>query len=135
MSRSQVAIAAVLTVVWGCAVAASASASQGPEPSERLAIYRLEFSGNIAPPLRDGLGTRLREGLTTVGFEVLRPAGGPIARDARCAEPGCLREIADKLGARYLVGARVAENAKTFDISLELITGRTGAVVGTSRER
>jgi hypothetical protein len=135
MSRSQVAIAAVLTVVWGCAVAAPASASQGSEPSERLAIYRLEFSGNIAPPLRDGLSTRLREGLTTVGFEVLRPAGGPNARDARCAEPDCLRELADKLGARYLVGARVAENAKTFDISLELITGRTGAVVGTSRER
>jgi hypothetical protein len=137
MSRFQAATAAVLAMVLGVGGGtAPASASRGPEPAERLAIYRLDFSGNVAPPLRDGLSARLREGLTTVGFEVLRSGeGGPTGKDARCAEPDCLRDLATRLSARYLVGARVTENAKTFDIALELYNGRTGAVVGTSRER
>ncbi len=129
---------AVLAVVSGFAAAETAVASEGPEHSERLAIYRLEYSGQIAPPLREGLATRLREGLTTVGFEVLRPAGvsaSAAARDSACADPQCLRDIASRLGAHYLVGARVQENAKSFEIALELVTGRTGVVVGTSRER
>ena len=126
MSRSQATTAAVLTVVLGWAVAATASASQSSEPAERLAIYRLEFSGNIAPPLRDGLATRLREGLTTVGFEVLRrpagTAGVSEARDGGCTTPTACGISPTALGARYLVGARVAENAKSFEIALELVT-------------
>jgi hypothetical protein len=135
MSRWKARTWTVLTLGLGLAAAGPAAAS---EHSERVAIYRLEFSGQIAAPLRDSLSTRLREGLTTVGFAVLRPAGGEAgsaARDSACREPDCLRAIAERLGARYLVGGRVEEHAKTFEIALELIMARTGAVVGTIRER
>jgi hypothetical protein len=136
MPRSVASTLAALIAVIS-ASAAGAESPAGGESSERLAILRLEFAGNLPQPLRDSLGARLVEGLTTVGFEVLRPAGaGPTAsRAAGCTEPDCLREMAEKLSARYLVAARVEESAKSFEIRLDLYTGRSGGVVGTSRER
>ena len=137
MSPSQALIRAVLILVFG--LVAPAAAAQDTESSQRVAIFRLMFAGNVAQPLRDSLATRLIEGLMAVGFEVLLPTGGGAVpanlRGESCDEPDCLRAIADKLRARYLVGAKVEENAKTFEITLELVTGRTGVVVGTSRER
>jgi PEGA domain len=139
MPRLQAFIPAVLLLFAGLGLPAPAAATESPENSQRVAIFRLEFSGNVAQPLRDSLAIRLVEGLTTVGFEVIRPAaGGAVVaelRDGRCDRPECLRTIADKLQARYLVGAKVEENAKTFEITLELVTGQTGVVTGTSRER
>ena len=139
MPRPQALTPAVLMLLLGLGLAAPAAAADNSENSQRLAIFRLEFSGNVAQPLRDSLASRLVEGLTTVGFEVIRPAAGGAVlaelRDGRCDRPDCLRTIADRLQARYLVGAKVEENAKTFEITLELVTGRTGVVTGTSRER
>jgi hypothetical protein len=112
------------------AAAAQAARDDGPE---RLVLLRVDFSGNLTSPLRESLTTRLTEGLTSVGFEVQRP--GSVSRAAGCTQPDCLRELADRLDARYLVAARVEESAKTFEITLELYNGRTGVVVGTSRER
>jgi hypothetical protein len=134
MACSQAIARALLALALVAGVGGRAAADPdrpAPERSERLAIHSLEFSGQIAPPLRDNLAARLREGLTTVGFDVVSGQ----ARGSACVEAPCLREMADKLGARYLVSAQVQESAKTFEIALELITGRTGVVVGTSRER
>jgi hypothetical protein len=127
-----------LALVFALGVAASASAaSPGAErSSERVVVHRLEFSGRVPGPLRESLARRLNEGLTSVGFQVVPAAGGAgSAAGSSCADPACLRGLADRLGARYLVGARVEENAKSFEIALELYTGRTGMVVGISRER
>jgi hypothetical protein len=139
MPRTQPLIRAVLMLVVGFGMVAPAVAAETPENSQRVAIFRLEFSGNVAEPLRDNLATRLVEGLTTVGFEVLRPLQGgavlPELRGGSCQQADCLRVIAEKLAAKYLVGARIEENAKTFEITLELVTGRSGVVVGTSHAR
>ncbi len=115
------------------AAGSGSAALAAGEGAERLALFRVEYSGNLAQPLRESLTARLVEGLNSVGFEVLRPAGGP--RPASCTQPDCLRELAERLTARYLVAARVEESAKTFEITLDLYSGRTGGVVGTSRER
>ena len=88
-------------------IAASAARAEGPgggDSSERLAITRLEFDGNLPQPLRESLAARLVEGLTTVGFEVVRPRGHRPGALRRCSEPDCLRELAEKVNARYLVG-------------------------------
>jgi hypothetical protein len=138
MPRSQGWFREMSALVFALGFAASASAaSPGADRSaERLAIHRLEFSGRVPAPLRESLARRLTEGLTSVGFQVVPvPAGSVASAAAACADSTCLRGLADRLGASYLVAARVEENAKTFDIALELLTGHTGAVVGVSRER
>jgi hypothetical protein len=110
--------------------------SPGGGESERLAIIRIDFAGNLPQPLRESLTARLVEGLTTVGFQVVGPrAAGSGSSRSGCSDPDCLRELAEKVNARYLVTARVEESAKSFEITLDLFNGRTGAVVGTSRER
>jgi hypothetical protein len=129
-------LVSVLVFALGFAASASAASPGAERTRERLAIHRFEFSGHVPAPLRESLARRLSEGLTSVGFQVLPVPGATAAGAAgACADPACLRGLADRLGVRYLVGARVDENAKTFEIALELHTGRTGMVVGVSRER
>ena len=56
-------------------------------------------------------------------------------RLANCRDGGCYPALARVLGVNYLVAARVSESNKNYEISLEIINGRTGGVIGTNRER
>jgi hypothetical protein len=114
----------------------AASAAEPGTSKERLAIVRMDFGGNVPPPLRRALGDRLMVGLQAVAFEVLRPGPEVVAGGGRdCSTADCWRQMAESLGVSYLVRAAVEENDKTFAITIELISGRTGIVVGTNRER
>jgi hypothetical protein len=114
-----------------------AQAQEAGRAAERLAIGKIDWSGNIPQPLRRTLADRLADGLKAVAFEVLKPGGqAPIEGQAQeCSETACWQRSAQALGVSYLISAAVEEHEKTFAITLELINGRTGAVVGTNRER
>lgn len=115
-----------------------AEAKAASDVSQRLAIVRLDFTGAVPAPLQKTLGERLVEGLTAVAFEVLPPGRGdsPVAGHGEdCSDASCLRKLADELRVRYLVVGRIGERDKTFEITLELVDGHTGGVVGTNRER
>jgi hypothetical protein len=104
---------------------------------ERLAIGRLSWSGNIPQPLRKTLAERLVDGLRVASFEVLRQGADSALSSpaAACTDADCWRGVAGSLGVSYLVAAAVEERDKTFAITLELLSGRSGGVVGTTRER
>jgi hypothetical protein len=103
---------------------------------ERLAVGRLSFRGSVPQPLRRTMAERLADGLRVAAFEVLRPGANALASPGEgCGEAECWRALASSLGVSYLVAATVEEKDKTFAITLELVSGRSGGVVGTTRER
>jgi hypothetical protein len=108
--------------------------------AERLAIVRFEVNGNVPPALRRALGDRLIEGLTAVSFEVLRPppdSESPVfdREGEACRDEACYRRVAKGAKVSYLVAAQISERQKSFEITLELLSARSGSVVGTNRER
>jgi hypothetical protein len=115
----------------------AASAQQSGRVAERVAIGKIDWSGNVPQPLRRTLADRLADGLKAVAFEVLKPGGqAPTQGQAQdCTDAACWQRSADSLGVSYLISATVEEQEKSFAITLELISGRTGVVVGTNRER
>jgi len=123
--------------------AAGRSFAQSNAPSsssERLAVVRFEVEGNVPIALRKAMGDRLIEGLTAVSFQVLRPAPdapSPVVdpEGEGCRDEGCFRRVAKSLQVSYLVSAQIQERDKSFEIMLELLSARSGAVVGTTRER
>jgi hypothetical protein len=118
----------------------AAAAEPGDGAAARLALVRFEFTGTVPDMLRQTLTQRLVGGLTQVAFDVV---GGTAVGDqpfergriADCRQPSCYARIASMLGVSYLVAAQVYEQNKTYEITLELMSGRSGGVVGTNRER
>ncbi|HEY0709596.1 MAG TPA: PEGA domain-containing protein [Polyangia bacterium] len=109
-------------------------------PSERLAIVRFDVDGNVPPALRQALASKLVEGLSAVSFEVLKPgpnAESPVVEGVteRCQDEACFRRVAAALSVTHMVSVKIWEQQKTFEITLELLNARSGAVVGTNRER
>jgi hypothetical protein len=104
-------------------------------------VLRVDFEGNVAEAARDLFAGRVVEGLAAAQFEVF--AGAAVSqklaaapgRLGACRDGGCYPAAAEALGVAYLVSGRVAESSKNYEISLELINGRTGGVIGTNRER
>src|SRR5687767_15682048 len=106
-------------------LAAASSAEAQTASKERLAIARLDWIGNVPPPLQRALADRLASGLSAVAFEVLRPTPEVVAgRGQACTTAECWQKLAESLRVSYLVSASVDEREKTFAITLELISGR-----------
>lgn len=130
----------------GLAVAALAAAPRAASAGEvtgrqRVAVVRVDFEGNVAEAARELFAARVVEGLAAVQFEVfsgavvaqkLAPGTGALAN---CRDGGCYPAVAQALAVGYLVAGRVTESNKNYEVSLELINGRTGGVIGTNRER
>jgi TolB-like protein len=123
------------TPVWGQPVAA-------PRPARpRVAVVHLTLTGSVAEAARDLFGQRLVEGLSVADFEVY--SGAPVVERLKasglepssCTDDSCFRKAGPALGVSYLVTGAVKERQKTYEITLELINGRTGAAIGTHRER
>jgi hypothetical protein len=120
-----------------------ASAAAGPSDrpnAERLAVVRFDVDGNVPAALRKAMGDRLVEGLTAVSFQVMKPpldAPSPVVdpEGEGCRDEGCYRRVAKSLQVSYLVSAQIQERDKSFEITLELLSARSGSVVGTTRER
>ena len=140
----------ILVFMGSVASAFPASAAAGQSPSdrsnperansERLAVVRFDVEGNVPGALRKALGERLIEGLTAVSFQVLKPpadAPSPVVDPdgQSCRDEGCFRRVAKALQVSYLVSGQIQERDKSFEITLELLSARTGGVVGTTRER
>jgi hypothetical protein len=53
----------------------------------------------------------------------------------KCESHSCYPKVAEALEVGYLVVGSVAESNKNYEISLEIINGRTGVSMGNSRER
>jgi hypothetical protein len=78
-----------------------------------------------------------------VDFDVLGTASsdagsGELAggRNTDCGQDeACYAKLASTLGVSYLVAVRVEEQSRNYEITLELMSGRTGGIVATNRER
>ncbi|HJX66862.1 MAG TPA: PEGA domain-containing protein [Polyangia bacterium] len=109
--------------------------------TQRVAVVRLEFEGKIPKVLQQLFARRLLEGLSAVHFEVLSDNDvqnklvGPQLALASCRDASCFPAMASALSASYLIGAKVSESNKTYVVTMDIINGRTGAVLGSNRER
>jgi TolB-like protein len=108
---------------------------------QRVAVVRLDFDSGVVEAARELFGQRLVEGLTAAQFDVVAAGEAATALAARngglpdCRQPSCYPAVAEALAVGYLVTGNVTVASKTYDITLELVNGRTGNVIGTNRER
>jgi TolB-like protein len=115
-----------------------ASAAE-PSTKQRVAIVRVEFQGSIADTAKELLVQKLSDGLTAVDFDVTGGAsisnrtidGAPASA---CRDESCARRVASELGVAYLINGQVTEKEKSYTVSLELVNGKNGQVVGSNRE-
>ncbi len=136
-----VSIGAVLSLALLLATAGAPLAHAAPVVRQRVAVVHVDFEGSVAEAARELFASRVVEGLAAAQFEVFSSAAvsqkltADGRRLANCRDGGCYPEVARVLGVNYLVAARVSESNKNYEISLEIINGRTGGVIGTNRER
>jgi hypothetical protein len=126
----------------GLALAAltATARAQGDSPGiQRVAVVHLDVDGNVPEAVQARFAQRVVDGLAAARFEVLagerlnkrlRAAGGRA-----CDQPSCYPALARDLGVGYLVAGAIDEQAKTYDIKLDLFNGRTGAVLASVHER
>ena len=129
-----------LLVCLALLVAPVALAQSEPAGAQRVAVAHMSFEGKIPEGLRDLFAQRLLEGLSAARFEVLggKDVQSKLAQEASllsCQDAACYPSVAKSLGASYLITARVAESNKTYTMVMEIINGRTGAVLASNRER
>jgi hypothetical protein len=126
----------------GLAIFTSSVASAQTEAAgaQRVAVARMSFEGKIPEGLQDLFAQRLMEGLSAARFEVL--SGKDVQQKLvtendllACQTAACYPAMAKTLNASYLITARVAESNKTYTMVMEIINGRTGAVLASNRER
>jgi hypothetical protein len=134
---SQARVAAALLLAMGVATAGKAAA----EEKQRVAVVKLGFDGGVPEAARELFAQRLVEGLAAARFEVLT---GAMVRErlaaaglgeGSCAGGSCTAKAARALDVAFLVFASITEQQKTYDITLELVNGRSGVTIGTNRER
>jgi hypothetical protein len=110
-----------------------------PVPAQRVAIARLAFEGKIPEGLQELFAQRLVQGLSAARFEVLR--GSDVTQRlagaglANCQNAACYPAMAAALAASYLITADIVESNKTYTMVMEIINGRTGGVLASSRDR
>ena len=145
-ARAAVAAAAVVLAlqlaVGGSARAAGDAAEvDAPVGGQRVAVLRLAFAGGVPEASRDLFAQRLVEGLAAAQFEVLPEASvrrrlATAGIDvAGCHSDDCYGRAARALGVAYVVAGSVDEHDRIYEITLELVNGRSGAAIGTNRER
>jgi hypothetical protein len=137
------AVSVTLSLCFGVAAPPAAAQDDGTRSAgrQRVAVVKLSFDGGVPEAARELFAQRLVEGLTAVQFEVL--AGSTVRQRLAaagvdvgdCRGGACLGRAAQALDVAFLVIGAVDEHDKTYDITLELVNGRSGATIGTNRER
>jgi hypothetical protein len=138
MPTLQRLILLLVVAFGGASVSIAQTESRG---SQRVAVARLSFQGRIPEGLQEQFAQRLVQGLAAAQFEVLpgtdvqQKLAGPNQALATCQNASCYPAMANALSASYLITAQIAESNKTYTMVLEIINGRTGAVLASNRER
>lgn len=130
-----------LLVMVMAAPARAVAQGDGASARQRVAVVRLTFQGGVSEAARELFAQRITEGLAAARFDVLtgamvreRLAAAGLGADS-CAGGSCTGKAARALGVAFLVFASVVEHDKTYDVTLELVNGKSGVTIGTSRER
>ena len=137
---SAVSPVALLLLMLGSGPSAEAQ-GDGSADKQRVAVVKLAFEGGVTEAARELFAQRLVEGLAAARFQVLtgamvRERLATVGLDAdSCSGGSCTAKAAKALGVAYLVFASVVEHDKTYDITLELVNGKSGVTLGTNRER
>jgi hypothetical protein len=132
----------VLALALAVGVARPVRADDESAPGkQRVAVVRLAFEGTVPEAARDLFAQRLVEGLAAARFEVMtgamvreRLAAAGLEADS-CSGGSCTGKAAHALGVAFLVFASVVEHDKTYDVTLDLVNGKSGITIGTNRER
>jgi hypothetical protein len=134
-------VIAVAALALGVAAAPAARAAGEVPEKQRVAVVKLAFDGGVPEAARELFAQRLVEGLAAARFEVLagarvreRLAAAGLGADS-CSGGSCTTKAARALDVAFLVFASVTEHEKTYDVTLELVNGRSGVTIGTNRER
>jgi TolB-like protein len=128
-------------VLAGAAPRRACAEEAGAGEKQRVAVVRLAFEGAVPEAARDLFAQRLVEGLTAARFEVTtgamvkeRLAAAGLGADS-CSGGSCTAKAAQALGVTFLIFGSVLEHDKTYDITLDLVNGKSGVTLGTNRER
>jgi len=137
---------ACVATVWAAALVLAGARraeaqGEGAAAKQRVAVVKLAFEGGVPEAARELFGQRLVEGLAAARFEVVtgamvseRLAAAGLGADS-CSGGSCTARAASALGVAFLVFASVVEHDKTYDVTLELVNGKSGVSIGTNRER
>lgn len=125
----------------------SATASLGPAESTsppassasvslRAAILPVAVEGELSEVDKETLTGELVEGLRRGAFEVVPPPDVLKADSsaAGCADKDCFVRVAKATRATHLVRAKVVVRDRDYDVKVELVDGKTGAIVAKSEE-
>ncbi len=116
------------------ATAAPAAAPAATRP--RAAILPLSVQGELSEVDREALLGELVGGLQRGEFDIVAPAD-VLAKDADaadCAQAKCFERVAKNTDASHVVRATVIVRDRDYDVAVELVDGKSGAVVARSKE-
>lgn len=122
--------------VAGAAEGPPATAPAQAKSRLRAAILPLAVDGELAEGDRDALLGELVGGLQRGEFDVASPAD-VLAADAKadgCGERRCYQRVAKATGASHVVRATVVVRDRDYDISVELVDGKSGEVVARNKQ-
>jgi hypothetical protein len=123
-----------LAVVALAVVALSSAVARAERP--RVAV--MEVSGTkLAPDLRERITRAVHEGLIASGADVVHgmPAAATGPGGAPCEGSGCVAEVAKATLAGYVVRGTMEVVGRTYELRLEMLEGKTGALLDSREDR
>ncbi len=116
--------------------AAAAPAATEPAASLRAAVLPLAVEGELSDVDKEALLGELVGGLQRGSFAVVTPSEVVAADNAaaKCGESECYQRVAKNTQASHVVRARIVVRDRDYDVSVELVDGKTGVVVAKSNE-
>jgi hypothetical protein len=123
-----------LAVVALLAVALSSAAARAERP--RMAV--MEVGGHkMAADLRERVTRAVHEGLIASGADVVAgmPAAATGPGGAPCEGTGCVTEVAKATLAAYVVRGTLEIVGRTYELRLEMLDGKTGALLDSREDR
>lgn len=123
-----------LGVLSSLAAAAWLGLGAPAEPSVRVALLPLAADASVEPGTAASVHEQLEQGLRRGGIELVPADELARALPATCREAACIRDVAAKTGARFVVRPGLVHRDRVFTVELDLLRGDTGESVATSRD-